>query len=81
MKTIKLMVFCLIIASIQSSIIGDENMPFYSFQDTQAGTFTEDTSIITVLDYGATLAVGPPKEVVKNPEVIRAYLGGVGDVV
>ena len=28
-------------------------MPFQSFQYTQAGTFTEDTSIITVSDYGA----------------------------
>ena len=54
MKTIKLMVFCLIIASIQSPIIGNENMPFYSAQYPQPDTFTEDTSIITVLDYGAT---------------------------
>ena len=30
---------------------------------------------LTVLDYGKTIAVGSPREVRNNPEVIRAYLG------
>jgi len=30
---------------------------------------------LTVLDHGLTIAQGPPDEVRKNPQVIRAYLG------
>ncbi|WP_407176055.1 ABC transporter ATP-binding protein [Bradyrhizobium sp. STM 3562] len=30
---------------------------------------------IVVLDHGQKIAEGPPKEVVQNPEVVRAYLG------
>jgi branched-chain amino acid transport system ATP-binding protein len=30
---------------------------------------------LTVLDYGLTIAAGPPSEVKNNPQVIRAYLG------
>jgi branched-chain amino acid transport system ATP-binding protein len=30
---------------------------------------------LTVLDHGLTIAQGPPDEVRKNPDVIRAYLG------
>ena len=28
-----------------------------------------------VLDHGEVIAVGPPREVVRRPEVIKAYLG------
>lgn len=34
---------------------------------------------IIVLDAGAIIADGPPSEVVENPDVIRAYLGGEVD--
>ncbi len=34
---------------------------------------------VTVLDFGRKLAEGRPDEVRKNPEVIRAYLGGGND--
>ncbi|MFC4948887.1 ABC transporter ATP-binding protein [Pseudonocardia sp. GCM10023141] len=30
---------------------------------------------VTVLDFGRVLAVGPPAEVTRQPEVVRAYLG------
>lgn len=30
---------------------------------------------LTVLDHGLTIAAGPPANIRKNPEVIRAYLG------
>lgn len=34
---------------------------------------------IKVMDYGLSIAEGPPGEIRSNPEVIRAYLGGPGD--
>ncbi|KAF0112407.1 MAG: amino acid/amide ABC transporter ATP-binding protein 1 HAAT family [Chloroflexi bacterium] len=35
---------------------------------------------ITVLDFGATLAEGLPKEIQNNPKVMEAYLGEGGDL-
>jgi len=36
--------------------------------------------IITVMNFGSRLTEGTPEEVRRNPEVIEAYLGGVGHV-
>jgi branched-chain amino acid transport system ATP-binding protein len=34
---------------------------------------------IKVMDYGLSIAEGPPEEIRNNSEVIRAYLGGSCD--
>ncbi len=31
---------------------------------------------LVVLNYGAVIASGAPREVMRNPEVVSAYLGG-----
>ena len=43
------------------------------------GVIKETTTRVVVLDAGELIAEGPYDEVVKNPEVIRAYLGGAAD--
>jgi branched-chain amino acid transport system ATP-binding protein len=30
---------------------------------------------VIVIDLGRVIAVGPPQEIVRNPEVVRAYIG------
>lgn len=43
------------------------------------GVIKETTTRVVVLESGALIAEGPYLEVVQNPEVIKAYLGGAAD--
>jgi branched-chain amino acid transport system ATP-binding protein len=40
------------------------------------GMVMDISSKVVVLNFGEVIAIGTPEEVRRNPEVIRAYLGG-----